>query len=273
MPQQIMGKCDISLLPHPLLRGDISHYRVALPAASRRFSEQITIVPDASGCLVLSAFPNRLVCAFWGPMTRAVPVCNDFANTPRLFVEFLPGGLHRLTGVDASALTDVRAPLGLLDAAMEREIGELFETCGEPLLFFGGLDRLFLRRLSAVRADEPGLALARLLRDGPIRSRRELAEQTHYSERHLDRLLRPSLGLTAKGFSRIRRINRAVLAIQRGALPLTELAQQMGYYDQAHFGHDFKAVCGVSPGEYRRIMSGFYNERLKFSSILDTIGE
>ena len=42
------------------------------------------------------------------------------------------------------------------------------------------------------------------------------------------------------------------------------LAQELGYFDQAHFIHDFRAVCGVTPGAYRAGLSDFYNEPLKF---------
>lgn len=46
--------------------------------------------------------------------------------------------------------------------------------------------------------------------------------------------------------------------------PLTYLAQESGFYDQAHFIRDFKEVCGITPGGYRNKMSDFYNEPLKF---------
>jgi AraC-like DNA-binding protein len=33
---------------------------------------------------------------------------------------------------------------------------------------------------------------------------------------------------------------------------LTNLAQDLGYADQAHFTRDFKAIVGRSPSDYRR---------------------
>ncbi|MEF9879914.1 MAG: AraC family transcriptional regulator [Clostridia bacterium] len=47
-------------------------------------------------------------------------------------------------------------------------------------------------------------------------------------------------------------------------MPLAYLAQESGFYDQAHFIREFKEVCAVTPGDYRRSMSDFYNEPLKF---------
>ena len=90
-----------------------------------------------------------------------------------------------------------------------------------------------------------------------------LAQETGYSIRHLSRLLRTEAGLGVHAFVRVLRINRAVRCLQAGAPSLTRLAQELGYFDQAHFIHDFKAVCGVSPGRYRAGMSTFYKEPLK----------
>ena len=40
---------------------------------------------------------------------------------------------------------------------------------------------------------------------------------------------------------------------------LAEVAYQAGYADQAHFSHDFKAVVGVTPGQYLRRAQARYH--------------
>lgn len=83
--------------------------------------------------------------------------------------------------------------------------------------------------------------------------------------RHLTRLFRERCGLSPKRLQRIVRINTAAMLMQRSAgLSLTRLAQELDYFDQAHFIHDFRAVCGVTPGAYQARLSDFYNEPLKF---------
>ena len=61
-------------------------------------------------------------------------------------------------------------------------------------------------------------------------------------------------------------VNPSFEAVRRlpAAPSLTALAQDLGYYDQPHFIHDFRAVCGVPPSAYLERMAGFYNEPLKF---------
>ncbi|MFP9006120.1 helix-turn-helix domain-containing protein, partial [Pseudomonas aeruginosa] len=34
--------------------------------------------------------------------------------------------------------------------------------------------------------------------------------------------------------------------------PLAELAQHLGFYDQAHFSTTFRRFTGVTPGQFRR---------------------
>ena len=105
--------------------------------------------------------------------------------------------------------------------------------------------------------------LARFL-DGR-QSPEALAAETGYSSRHLTRLFRERCGLSPKRLQRIVRINTAAMLMQRSAgLSLTRLAQELDYFDQAHFIHDFRAVCGVTPGAYQARLSDFYNEPLKF---------
>ena len=37
-----------------------------------------------------------------------------------------------------------------------------------------------------------------------------------------------------------------------GRVDLSQLALQLGYFDQAHFNNEFRSLTGRSPGEYLR---------------------
>ena len=47
------------------------------------------------------------------------------------------------------------------------------------------------------------------------------------------------------------------------------LAQDLEYYDQAHFIHDFKDICGLAPSLYLKNKSDFYNEEFKLNANTD----
>jgi AraC-like DNA-binding protein len=72
--------------------------------------------------------------------------------------------------------------------------------------------------------------------------------ETGWSERHFAATFRRELGLTPKALARVLRFGRAVGALSRGHdSSLAEVALSCGYYDQAHFNHDFQQFAGVAP--------------------------
>jgi transcriptional regulator GlxA family with amidase domain len=72
------------------------------------------------------------------------------------------------------------------------------------------------------------------------------------TRRFLD-LFQREIGLSPKAFSRMRRFAAALDSIAATQdVDWTDVALSCGYFDQAHFNHDFRAFCGVSPSEYLR---------------------
>ena len=70
--------------------------------------------------------------------------------------------------------------------------------------------------------------------------------------RSLERLFRRYVGLSPKWVLRCYRLQQAANRLTSGeAFDLAELAQELGYFDQAHFSKDFKQVTGHPPGHYR----------------------
>jgi AraC-like DNA-binding protein len=68
------------------------------------------------------------------------------------------------------------------------------------------------------------------------------------------------VGLTPKQFCRIRRFQHAVARAHRGRTinwPLVAL--DCGYFDQAHFIHDFRAFAGLTPTHYLAARTPFQN--------------
>jgi AraC-like DNA-binding protein len=72
------------------------------------------------------------------------------------------------------------------------------------------------------------------------------------SRKHLGAVLRAHVGLSPKAYARILRFRRIVDLVQSGrrAPDWAQLAVSCGYYDQAHFNHEFREFAGMSPGEF-----------------------
>ncbi|GAO41263.1 helix-turn-helix domain-containing protein [Flavihumibacter petaseus] len=77
----------------------------------------------------------------------------------------------------------------------------------------------------------------------------QLANDAFLSQRQFERKFSQLTGMTPVLFSRITRFQLALNQFgQKRAL--TDIALDCGYYDQAHFIHDFKRFSGTLPKEY-----------------------
>ena len=254
------------IAPHPLLRPYIAHYTFCAQGAQPKshLPEKLTLIPDASGCVVFSYDGRALSGCFWGPTTKTVVVFGDAENIPlRFFIEFLPGGANRLLGLNLKDFTDRREPLELVCPSLSIGIKNAFEQSQRVAYLSNAIDTLLLTAL----AEMPGnpRPLSPILKHVSCQSTvSTAAEKIGYSERHLQRLITEALGMSNKTFTRLTRINLAMQRMEKDPVAFTKLAHALGYYDQSHFNHDFKAVCGISPTKYYAHMSDFYNESYKF---------
>jgi len=78
----------------------------------------------------------------------------------------------------------------------------------------------------------------------------ELSRKANISQRQLGRRFNQTVGLSPKEFSRVTRFIHSLTYLKKyPSLTLTEIANESGYYDQAHFIHDYKDYSGYTPGE------------------------
>ncbi len=80
----------------------------------------------------------------------------------------------------------------------------------------------------------------------------ELASALSCSPFHLSRTFRAATGLGMRHYLRRLRCRLAADRLRRGALDLTELALDLGFYDHSHFTNAFRREWGVPPSRIRR---------------------
>ncbi len=78
-----------------------------------------------------------------------------------------------------------------------------------------------------------------------------LAEASFISQRQLERYFQVQVGLSAKTYARLVRVQTARARL-RQAQPTAHLSQDLGFYDQSHFIRDFQAIMGLTPQQYRQ---------------------
>jgi AraC-like DNA-binding protein len=68
------------------------------------------------------------------------------------------------------------------------------------------------------------------------------------------------VGVTPKTYCRIRRFQRALRAAHEGVrVDWSEVALSSGYFDQAHFIHDFRDFSGITPTRYQACRTEYRN--------------
>lgn len=79
------------------------------------------------------------------------------------------------------------------------------------------------------------------------------------AKRFIERFKR-EVGVTPKRYCRVRRFQQAIASAHRGpAVTWTQVALDCGYFDQAHFIHDFRSFSGVTPSAYQAARTPFPN--------------
>ena len=84
----------------------------------------------------------------------------------------------------------------------------------------------------------------------------DVADHCYVSQWHLSKLLNKHLGQTFYDLLNFVRIQHAKGLMADPALRISEVAEQVGYADTAHFSRIFKKLEGISAGEWRNIHCG-----------------
>ena len=78
-----------------------------------------------------------------------------------------------------------------------------------------------------------------------------LAALANLSPAHFTASFKAQTGCSPRDYLHLLRIHEACKLLQRTALPVKNIAAQLGYQDQFHFSRQFKAFQGISPSQYR----------------------
>jgi AraC-like DNA-binding protein len=192
-----------------------------------------------------------------GPRTR--PFLIDDSPQLCVGVRVVPGFAQKAFGMDASELLDQRVDYDLVYKHAEADF-DCIRTAGTDTDRVAAVLAIAQGRLRATTPIAPSLraAMAHItVAEGNLRIS-SLADHLGVTRQHLARQFAAHVGMTIKQFARIKRAEgaraRAMAAelTRRGSLNWSMIAHQAGYYDQAHFIRDFKALTGMTPGEWMR---------------------
>jgi AraC-like DNA-binding protein len=168
-------------------------------------------------------------------------------------VLFKAGGAQPFLEVSADELRDADVPLDALWGTKATELRDRLLEAQTPEVRFGVLKRALLVQVTRPLTHHPAVAFALREFQGATRTRtvKEVSERIGLSQRRFIQLFREEVGLTPKLFCRIRRFQEVIRLVgSEPRVEWAELALRCGYFDQAHFVHDFRAFSGTTPTNY-----------------------
>jgi AraC-like DNA-binding protein len=206
-------------LPHPSVHVSITDGRGEVHGVgTKRFEKKLEGVGRVFGV------------KFTGPGFRPFVEQPVAALTDRVLA------IEDVLGAAAKKLARAVSTLGDDEA---RDAVEAFLSARRPVA--SAELRLVHRLVEATRTDR---AIARV---------EDLVQLGDVGPRALQRLFREHVGVGPKWVIRRFRIHDAAERCREGACPdWAALAQELGYFDQAHFSRDFKAQTGRTPSDYLR---------------------
>jgi AraC-like DNA-binding protein len=167
-----------------------------------------------------------------------------------MYVCFKPGGVRPLPATElTNQVVDLSHVFGT--AAFDlREQLQAAQTDDDRVRI---LECFLLARLAWEQAPHPAVtfALASFQAGHKQHSISEVTAQLGLSPKRFIKLFEEDVGLTPKVFCRLLRFQEALQRITRGQpARWADLALSCGYFDQAHFIHDFQGFTGLTPSAY-----------------------
>jgi AraC-like DNA-binding protein len=170
-----------------------------------------------------------------------------------MYVCFRPGGVCPFLPMPATELANQVVDLSCVFGTAAFDLREQLQAAQANDDRVRILERFLLTRLAWEQAPHPAVtfALASFQPGHKQRSISEVTAQLGLSPKRFISLFEEAVGLTPKVFCRVLRFQEVLRQIKRGQpVRWADLALDYGYFDQAHFIHDFQALAGLTPGAY-----------------------
>jgi AraC-like DNA-binding protein len=167
-------------------------------------------------------------------------------------VVFKPGGAFPFFKLPVGELQNTEASLDNFWGAEAGWLREQLLAAKTPEARFSLCEGALLRRIVKPLERHPAVRFAvENFQKRPHRKIATVTDQIGLSERRFIQVFADQVGLTPKLFCRVQRFQKVLGHIWRCQdIDWTQIALSCGYFDQAHFIHDFRAFSGINPSSY-----------------------
>lgn len=187
-----------------------------------------------------------------GPRSSGCAI--DTASEDRVIgIQFRPGGVFPFLRAPGREVADCSVALEDVWGGTAGSLREQLLEADSVATMFGLLERGLLDQLTRPLELHPAIDWARghICRAPHLATVAELMGKIGLSQRRFIEIFRDQVGLAPKAFCRVRRFQRVLETVhRRKRVDWVEVALDGGYYDQAHFIHEFQNFAGMTPGAY-----------------------
>lgn len=213
------------------------------------------MVPDGCIDLVLQLDRKSGVAMVFvvGTVDRPVFVPAEDTRWDRLGVRFYPGGLQHVLREPGHLFTNRIYPLAEINISLETELIRSVLPAVPAKELVLAVQHCLLARIQEQLPWEH--TFCNTLRHIYLAKGRltvhELSQRECVSSKQLGRIFLERTGLSTKSFTQIIRFQQVLRQLNQEADPvLVRAALEHGYYDQAHFIHEFADFSGLLPSDY-----------------------
>ncbi len=187
-----------------------------------------------------------------GPKSKS-SIIQRTAQDELLGIHFKPGGAFPFLKFPFTDLHNI--DIGIDDLWGEERANQLLHLLNEadrPERRFRILEMWMTKAMTRSLKHHPAVnfAIPELQRNSNL-SMRQAAAQANLSQKRFIQVFANEVGLTPKLFSRIQRFDRVIRsAAYSNDVDWLGTAMSFGYFDQAHFIHEFQEFSSLTPTEY-----------------------
>lgn len=251
---------------HALVPGEIAHQQMAPPPALADWVEHfwsvrwnfeglpskvVETLPHPNVHMVIERGSARVFGVQTGRWTRVLE-----GRASAFGVKFRPGAFRPFLRDTVSSLRDATLPVSAVFGPEAHELDAMADWADDSrgdVHAIEGVTSFLLARLPGV---DPSALLAGRMVDSAVddremRSAAALARRFEMDLRAAQRLFHDYVGVGPKWVINRYRVHEAIARVQAGdAVSWAALAQELGYFDQAHFITDFRRLVGETPAGY-----------------------
>jgi AraC-like DNA-binding protein len=222
-------------------------------------TEQVHVLPDA--CVELFISYTEAPVAIIDQQLHKNSMVNSRMNVPTsvqmrkgagcIAICFQPGMAYPFFSLPMSVLNNNSISLNDIWGKVITEIEDKLANANDHKARIDIIQTYLLRLLQQTKQDiQIGNCIKLIQKKSAEISLAELHEMTGYTQRHLARKFKQHVGLSPKEYLKVTRFISSLKRLKNyPKLSLTQIAYQSGYFDQAHFIHDYKIYAQHTPKE------------------------